>query len=63
MQKYEETHQFVISRKRERKKKNAAISGAKVQLNGRAEMKATGSFIDAVWACTVQIMRSQHQDN
>ena len=48
MQKYEETHQFVISRKRERKKKNAAISGAKVQLNGRAEMKATGWFIDAV---------------
>ena len=48
MQKYEEAHQFVISRKRERKKKNAAISGAKVQLNGRAEMKATGWFIDAV---------------
>ena len=42
MQKYEETHQFVISRKRERKKKNAAISGVKVQSNGRAEMKATG---------------------
>ena len=48
MQKYEETHQFVISRKIERKKKNAAISGAKVQLNGRAEMKATGWFIDVV---------------
>ena len=48
MHKYEETHQFVISRKRERKKKNAEISGAKVQLNGRAEMKATGWFIDAV---------------
>ena len=42
MQKYEETHQFVISRKRERKKKNAAISGVKVQSNGIAEMKATG---------------------
>ena len=42
MQKYEETHQFVIRRKRERKKKNAAISGAKVQLNGRAEMRAIG---------------------
>ena len=42
MQKYEETHQFVISRKRERKKKNAAISGVKVQSNGRAEMEATG---------------------
>ena len=48
MRKYEETHQFVISRKRGRKKKNAAISGAKVQLNGRAEMKATGWFIDIV---------------
>ena len=48
MQKYEETHQFVISRKRERKKKNAVISGVKVQSNGRAEMKATGRFIDAV---------------
>ena len=46
MYKYEETHQFVVSRKRERKKKkrwkNAAISGVKVQSNGRAEMKATG---------------------
>ena len=48
MQKYEETHQLVISRKRERKKKNATISGIKVQTNGRAEMKATGRFIDAV---------------
>ena len=48
MRKYEETHQFVISRKRGIKKKNEAISGAKVQLNGRAEMKATGWFIDAV---------------
>ena len=48
MQNYEETHQFVISRKRERKKKNAEISGAKVQLNGIAEMKATSWFIDAV---------------
>ena len=48
MRKYEETHQFVISRKRGRKKKNAAISGAKVKLNGRTEMKATGWFIDAV---------------
>ena len=37
MQKYEETHQFVISRERERKKKNAAISGAKVHLNGKSE--------------------------
>ena len=42
MQKYEETHQIVISRKRERKKKIAAISGVKVQSNGIAEMKATG---------------------
>ena len=31
MQKYEETHQFVISRECERKKKNAAIGGIKVQ--------------------------------
>ena len=42
MQKYEETHQFVISRKIERKKKNAAISGVKVQSNGRVEIEATG---------------------
>ena len=42
MQKYEKSHQFVISRKRERKKKNTAISGEKVQSNGRVEMKATG---------------------
>ena len=46
MQKYEETHQFVVSRKRKRKKKkrwkNAAISGVKVQSDGKAEMKATG---------------------
>ena len=42
MQKYEETHQFVISRKKERKKKNAGISGVKVPSNGRVEMKATG---------------------
>ena len=63
MQKYEETHQFVISRKRERKKKNAAISGAKVQLNDRAEMKQLVDSFMQFWACTVQIMRSRHQDN
>ena len=31
MQKYEETHPSVINRKREGKKKNAAISGLKMQ--------------------------------
>ena len=42
MQKNEETHQFVVSRNKERKKTNTAISGEKVQSNGRAEMNATG---------------------
>ena len=55
MQKNEETHQFVISRKKERKKKNTTISGEKVQSNGRAELKATGGVIDAVRVCTVQL--------
>ena len=63
MQKYEETHQFVISRKRERKKKNAAISGERMQSNGIAKMKATGRFIDAVLGVHSPVMRSRHQDN
>ena len=42
MKKNEETHQFVVRRKKERKKKNTAISGEKVQSNGRVEMNATG---------------------
>ena len=63
MQKYEETHQVVISRKKERKKKNAAISGVKVPSYGKAEMKATGRFIDAVSGVHSPVMRSRHQDN
>ena len=39
MQKYEETHQFVISRECERKKKIAVTGGVKCSSNGRAEMK------------------------
>ena len=50
--KYEETHQFVINRKRERKKKNAAISGIKVQSIGKAEMNSTSLVIDADWRYT-----------
>ena len=41
------TNLLLAGREKERRK-NAAISGAKVQLNGRAEMKATGWFIDEV---------------
>ena len=46
MQKYEETHQFVISRECERKKKKSVKQcsnwWSKNAENGRAEMKATG---------------------
>ena len=63
MQKYEVTHQVVISRKKERKKKNAAISGVKVSSYGRAGMKAAGRFIDAVSGVHSLVMRSRHQDN
>ena len=46
MKKYEETHQFVISRECERNKKKAVEKysnwWSKSAENGRAEMKATG---------------------
>ena len=67
IQKYEETHQFVISRECERKKKkqlkNAAIGGVKVQFKWQGINKSNGLTNVAVLGLHSPVMTSRHQGN
>ena len=52
-----------MEERRKSSRKNATISGIKVQSIGRAEMKATGRVIDAVVGLHSPVLRTQHQGN